>query len=83
IFGFLFNIREQVRLTQSPGNTAFPTRIHYQIRVRDRFWGLLYKPVAEFSFWVSRQVGRLQQGRIQVYLIYSFLTIIILLVFLR
>ncbi|MEK6576456.1 MAG: hydrogenase 4 subunit B [Nitrospirota bacterium] len=83
IFGFLFNIREQVRLTQSPGNTAFPTRIHYHIRIRDRFWGLLYKPVAELSFWVSRKVGRLQQGRIQVYLIYSFLTIIILLVFLR
>ncbi len=83
ILGFLFNIREQVRLTQSPGNTAFPRKIQYHIRIRDRFWTLLYKPVAELSFWVSRQVGRLQQGRIQVYLIYSFLTIIILLVFLR
>ncbi len=83
IFGFLFNIREQVRLTKSLGNTAFPERLHYHLRVRDRFWGILYKPAADLSFWVSRKVGRLQQGRIQVYLIYSFLTIIILLVFLR
>jgi hypothetical protein len=35
------------------------------------------------SFAVARQVGRLQQGRIQSYLIYSFVTIIVLLVFLR
>ena len=32
---------------------------------------------------IARQVGRLQQGRIQSYLIYSFVTIIVLLVFLR
>jgi hypothetical protein len=53
------------------------------LRVRDRFWGWLYKPIIEVSFWLSRKVGRLQQGRIQAYLIYSFITIIVLLVFLR
>jgi hypothetical protein len=35
------------------------------------------------SFWVSRKVGRLQQGRIQAYLIYSFVTVIILLLFVK
>jgi hypothetical protein len=31
--------------------------------------------------WLSEQAGRLQHGRIQWYLIYSFVTLIFLLVF--
>jgi formate hydrogenlyase subunit 3/multisubunit Na+/H+ antiporter MnhD subunit len=81
IFGFLFNIKEQVKLTPRAVYSAFPKRLNYYLRIRDHFWGWLYKPVVEFSFWVSRRVGRLQQGRIQAYLIYSFITILVLLVF--
>jgi hypothetical protein len=83
IFGFLFHIKEQTRIGIQRGHKAFPKKLHYSLRVRDRFWGWLYKPVIVMSFWISRKVGRLQQGRIQAYLIYSFLTIIVLLVFLR
>ncbi len=83
IFGYLFSIKEGVELAPQPGHKAFPKRIHYHLSIRDRFWGWLYKPVVEMSFWVSRKVGKLQQGRIQAYLIYSFITIIVLLVFLR
>lgn len=83
IFGFLFSIREQVRLTQTSGHNAFPRKLQYHLRIRDRFWGWFYRPVSDLGFWVSRKVGRLQQGRIQVYLIYSFVTIIVLLLFLR
>jgi formate hydrogenlyase subunit 3/multisubunit Na+/H+ antiporter MnhD subunit len=82
IFGFLFHIKEQVRVSTKTAHRAFPKKLYYSLRVRDRFWGWLYKPVIGASFWVSRKVGRLQQGRIQAYLIYSFLTIIVLLVFL-
>jgi len=81
IFGYLFNIKEQVDLAQQSAHSAFPKRLNYYLRVRDRAWGWLYKPIAEASFWLSRKVGMLQQGRIQTYLIYSFITIILLLVF--
>lgn len=77
IFGFLFSIKEQVIKGGKDGT------LHYHLRVRDRFWGWLYRPVADISFYVARKVGRLQQGRIQAYLIYSFITIIVLLVFFR
>ncbi len=77
IFGFLFSIKEQV-LKGGKGGT-----LHYHLKVRDRFWGWLYMPVADISFYVARKIGRLQQGRIQAYLIYSFITIIVLLVFFR
>ncbi len=81
IFGSLFQVQEEIKHVPQPSHPAFPERIQYHLRVRDRFWGWLYKPVIDASFWVSRVVGRLQQGRIQVYLIYSFVTIIVLLIF--
>lgn len=83
IFGFLFNIKEQIRLAPQSAHPAFPVRLYYHLRVRDRLWGWIYKPIISVSFWLSRRVGNLQRGRIQTYLIYSFITIIILLVFVR
>ncbi len=81
IFGFLFNIKEHVRQLSPEAHPAFPERLHYHLRVRDRFWMWIYQPVVDASFWLSRRIGRLQQGRIQVYLIYSFVTILVLLIF--
>lgn len=82
IFGFLFSVREEAQPVPPVRHAAYPNRLRYRLRVRDRFWSWLYAPIADAAFYVSRQVGRLQQGRIQVYLIYSFVTILVLLVFL-
>ena len=43
----------------------------------------LYAPVARLTEFISRQVGRIQQGRISIYLLYSFITLIALLMFVR
>ena len=83
IFGFLFSIREHVRKLPPTAHPAFPERINYHLRIRDRFWIWIYQPISDSSFWVSRRIGRMQHGRIQVYLIYSFVTIIVLLIFSR
>jgi hydrogenase-4 component B len=81
IFGFLFSIKEHVHRPASASHPAFPERLNYHLRVRDRFWMWLYQPVVDASFWLSRRIGRMQHGRIQVYLIYSFVTILVLLIF--
>ena len=47
----------------------------------DKIWFILYAPIARVAGWLSEQAGRLQHGRIQWYLIYSFVTLIFLLVF--
>jgi hydrogenase-4 component B len=47
----------------------------------DKLWFIFYEPIARVTGWLSRQAGRLQHGRIQWYLIYSFATLIFLLVF--
>jgi hydrogenase-4 component B len=55
----------------------------YSLKVEDRHWGWLYLPVARAVEFVSSKVGLLQRGRISTYLLYSFLTLIALLVFVR
>ncbi|MEO5357398.1 MAG: hydrogenase 4 subunit B [Nitrospirae bacterium YQR-1] len=79
IFGFLFDIREQVSVSRQQRHSAFPVRSNYYLRVRDRFWGWIYKPVVDIVVLFSRKAGMLQHGKIHVYLIYSFVTIILLL----
>jgi hypothetical protein len=49
--------------------------------VGDRHWYAIYLPIARFTEFLSRHIGKLQQGRISVYLLYSFITLIALLVF--
>ena len=51
------------------------------IVVVDWYW--LYLPVARFAEFLAVKIGLLQQGRISIYLLYSFLTLIALLVFVR
>ena len=53
----------------------------YRVTVADRFWGALYLPAAAAAQATARLVGKLQQGRIAVYLLYSFVTLLALLVF--
>jgi hydrogenase-4 component B len=53
----------------------------FKQEVEDRHWQWMYLPVARFTEFLSSHVGKLQQGRISVYLLYSFITLIALLVF--
>jgi formate hydrogenlyase subunit 3/multisubunit Na+/H+ antiporter MnhD subunit len=61
--------------------TPFDVRPHYRVEVEDRFWYLLYRPLGQAVQAASALVARLQQGRIAVYLLYSFLTLVTLLAF--
>jgi formate hydrogenlyase subunit 3/multisubunit Na+/H+ antiporter MnhD subunit len=55
----------------------------YFMRASDRLWSWLYLPIARVVEVLARVVGLLQQGRIGVYLGYSFVTLIALLFFVR
>jgi hydrogenase-4 component B len=59
----------------------FSRKPQYRGDSRDKIWLLLYQPIARIAVWLSDQAGRVQHGRIQWYLIYSFATLIFLLVF--
>ncbi|BBO20120.1 MAG: hydrogenase 4 subunit B [Rhodocyclaceae bacterium] len=65
----------------------FPTvrdeQPYYSVKVEDHFWNWLYLPLARFADGISRLIIRLQGGRIAIYLLYSFLTLIVLLLVAR
>jgi NADH:ubiquinone oxidoreductase subunit 5 (subunit L)/multisubunit Na+/H+ antiporter MnhA subunit len=56
---------------------------YYSVKVEDHFWHWLYLPVARLVHSVSALIVRLQGGRIAIYLLYSFLTLILLLLVAR
>ena len=63
--------------------SPFDARPRYEVRVGDHFWAWIYVPIARAADAVSRLAGRIQQGRIGVYLTISFATLLALLFFVR
>jgi hydrogenase-4 component B len=59
--------------------SPFDAEPSYRVTVEDPMWYTLYLPVAAFIERLSRLVGRLQRGRIAVYLLYSFVTLMVVL----
>lgn len=55
--------------------TPFDERPHYRVTVEDHFWRWLYVPITNLANAFARLIGLMQQGRISVYLLYSFVTL--------
>jgi hydrogenase-4 component B len=63
--------------------SPFDTAPRYEVTAEDHFWYWLYVPIARGADVLARLVGSIQQGRISVYLTYSFFTLLALLLFVR
>jgi hydrogenase-4 component B len=63
--------------------SPFDTAPVYKVVIEDHFWHWLYLPLVRGVELLARLVGRIQQGRISVYLTYSFFTLLALLLFIR
>jgi hypothetical protein len=72
IFGAFFAMK---RLLPS----AFDSAPRYRVVVGDRFWQRLYVPLGTLVQGIADAFAWLQQGRIATYLLYSFVTLIVLL----
>jgi len=72
LFQPLFDI---VRELPSP----FDSAPRYRLVIGDRMWRHLYQPVGPMVRRVADKVAWLQQGRIATYLLYSFVTLVVLL----
>jgi hypothetical protein len=59
--------------------TPFDSAPRYQVTVEDPLWGWIYLRIAAVTEAISRRIGMLQRGRISIYLLYSFLTLVTLL----
>jgi formate hydrogenlyase subunit 3/multisubunit Na+/H+ antiporter MnhD subunit len=59
--------------------TPFDRAPHYRVVIGDRFWRTIYLRLARWVQRVAEAVAWLQQGRIATYLLYSFVTLLVLL----
>ena len=74
IFEPFFKIEREV---PSP----FDTHPRYHGQTEDRLWYILYLPIKLFTEKLSSLASLLQHGRIHLYLAYTFVTLVVLLVF--
>jgi formate hydrogenlyase subunit 3/multisubunit Na+/H+ antiporter MnhD subunit len=63
--------------------SPFDAAPQYRITVGDHLWQWLYLPIMRGVELLARFAGRIQQGRISIYLVYSFVTLLALLMFIR
>jgi len=56
--------------------SPFDAQPRYRVTVEDHFWRWLYVPTVDLANYLARLIGLMQQGRISVYLLYSFLTLV-------
>ncbi len=63
--------------------SPFDTKPRYSVKAEDPCWHWLYAPIARGAEVLARLAGLIQQGRISVYLTYSFFTLLALLFFVR
>jgi len=54
---------------------------HYRVEISDRIWNGVYVPTAALVQRLALSVAQLQQGRISTYLVYSLVTLLVLLGF--
>ena len=74
MFGSAFRMEREL---PSPWDTA----PRYRIQIEDRLWRALYVPLGRAVQRLADLVAVVQGGRLSVYLLYAFLTLIGLLVF--
>jgi hydrogenase-4 component B len=63
--------------------SPFDARPLYWSRIEDRLWYWIYVPVMQAAEWLSSLVGIVHHGRIHLYLIYSFATLLVLLLLIQ
>ena len=59
--------------------SPFDAQPRYRVVIEDHFWHWLYLPIAAVVARAARVIGLLQQGRIAIYLLYSFITLTVML----
>ena len=72
IFASFFSIERELPAPTDP-------RPRYRVAVGDRIWRALYEPLGSLVQRIADLCARLQQGSIATYLLYSFITLVLLL----
>jgi hydrogenase-4 component B len=80
IFKALFRPRREVQ-REYDFSPYFTTSIRFEAQVEEVFETRIYRPLNRWVLWASRRMRALQAGSLQAYLIYIFITLLLLLLF--
>ena len=80
IFKALFRPRREVQ-REYDFSPYFATNIRFEAHVEEVFETRIYRPLNRWVLWASRRMRALQAGSIQAYLIYIFITLLLLLLY--
>jgi formate hydrogenlyase subunit 3/multisubunit Na+/H+ antiporter MnhD subunit len=79
IFEPVFDLHEDASRETLPGLPGRVVHVKYQLHASDISWRLLYPPIERGLHFATRLASRIQTGNLRHYLVYSFITLIILL----
>lgn len=79
VFEPVFELQEQVVREMQPELVTRPAQIRYLLHTEDRAWKIFYRPIERAVQRAARLVSRIQTGQLRHYLIYSFVTLLLLL----
>ena len=74
----IYRAQRELEVEPHPG-TPFPRRIGYHTAVDHALETRVYSPAHRFSIRLAEVVRRLQQGTLQLYLLYTVIAVIVLL----
>ncbi len=80
IFGALFRPRREIQ-AEYEVSPYYPKAIHFESEIEPTFETHFYRPLQHGILWIATRMRRLQQGSIHLYLLYVFVTLILLLLF--
>jgi formate hydrogenlyase subunit 3/multisubunit Na+/H+ antiporter MnhD subunit len=79
VFAGVWNVQEQVDVTHADAPPSLVSGVRHQLHIADWSWSRLYEPIGRLVLSGARHIGRLHSGHIRTYLMYSFVTLLVLL----
>jgi formate hydrogenlyase subunit 3/multisubunit Na+/H+ antiporter MnhD subunit len=80
VFAPAWKLEEHVEAAREPGVLGRARSLHYRVHALDWSWLKGYVPIGALVLAAARRIGRIQTGSIHTYLVYSFVTLLVLLV---
>ena len=80
VFAPTWKIEEPIEVRREAGVLGRALSLRHQLHVHDWSWLKGYLPIGRLVLGAARRIGHIQTGSIHTYLLYSFVTLLVLLV---
>ncbi|MBI1975980.1 MAG: hydrogenase 4 subunit B [Candidatus Omnitrophica bacterium] len=82
VFSFLYRPTRRVEVEEE-GHDLLRTAQRFEVKIEPFFEKILYRPAVQWISRLSERAKQIQRGHIQLYLSYIFITLLLLLIFVR